>query len=137
VDWHIDAMALHWTIDRQNRQMTALAAGEVTRAEVEGFLDAIMANQALGYRKLFDASGAGTSMVADDFIALGVRMRSMHFHGAMGPLAIVVPAERAEALDRMFGMIAAADRPMRMFRDVEQAQRWLEEQVGVAAPGQA
>jgi hypothetical protein len=133
--WHIQPMPLRWTIDVESRFMTAVATGDVTRAEVDGFLDAVMANKALGYRKLFDASRADTSMDPGDLVALGTRMRFMHFEGAMGPLALVVPTDRAEPLDRMFGMIAAADRPMRLFRNVDRAHLWIEEQVSPAAPG--
>ena len=121
-------MPLEWTVDLENRAMTAVATSDVTRPEVEAFLDAIMANSALGFRKLFDASGATTSMAPEDLLALGLRMRSMHFEGPMGPLAIVVPPERGEQIERMFGMIAAADRPMRLFVDLTRARRWFADQ---------
>jgi hypothetical protein len=121
-------MPLEWTINLENRAMTAVATGDVTRAEVDAYLDAIMANAALGFCKLFDASQASTSMGADDLLALGMRMRSMHFEGPMGPLAIVVPPERGEHVERMFGMIAAADRPMRIFVDLTRARRWFLDQ---------
>ena len=133
--WHIEPMPLQWTIDVENRFMTAVATGDVTRAEVDGFLDAVMANKALGYRKLFDAGRADTSMDPGDLVALGTRMRSMHFEGAMGPLALVAPAGQGEPLERLFGMIAAADRPMRLFRKVGRARLWIEEQVSRAVPG--
>jgi hypothetical protein len=108
--------------------MTAVATGDVTRIEVDAYLDAIMANAALGFCKLFDASQAHTSMVADDLLALGMRMRSMHFEGPMGPLAMVVPPVRGEQIERMLGMIAAADRPMRIFVDLIRARRWFRDQ---------
>jgi hypothetical protein len=110
--------------------MHAVATGEVTRPEVEGFLDAIEAHRALGYRKLFDAGQADTRMGPDDLLVLGMRMRSMHFEGqAMGPLAMVIPPDKGDSLDRMVGMIAAADRPMRVFRDARKARRWIDEQI--------
>jgi len=127
--WHIGRMPLEWTVDLDNRAMTAVATGDVTRPEVEAFLDAIMANSALGFRKLFDASQATTSMAPEDLLALGMRMRSMHFEGPMGPLALVVPPARAEHIERMFGMIAAADRPMRIFIELTPARRWFRDQI--------
>jgi hypothetical protein len=121
-------MPLEWTVDLEDRTMLAVASGDVARPEVEAFLDAIMANSALGFRKLFDASQATTSMKPEDLLALGMRMRSMHFEGPMGPLAIVVPPARVEHIERMFGMIAAADRPMRIFVDLPPARRWFRDQ---------
>ncbi len=126
--WHIEPMPLEWTVDLENRAMTAVATGDVTRPEVEAFLDAIMANRALGFRKLFDAGHATTSMAPEDLLALGMRMRSMHFEGPMGPLGIVVPSARGEHIERMLGMIASADRPMRLFVDLTRARRWFADQ---------
>ncbi len=47
----------------------------------------------------------------------------------MGPLAMVIPPDKGNSLDRMVGMIAAADRPMRVFRDARKARRWIDEQI--------
>ncbi len=46
----------------------------------------------------------------------------------MGPLALVVPPDKGELLDHMVGMIAAADRPMRIFLEPVRARRWIDEQ---------
>jgi hypothetical protein len=46
----------------------------------------------------------------------------------MGPLAIVVTTEHTHGLARLFGALAAADRPIKIFRDIRAAQRWLEAQ---------
>jgi hypothetical protein len=122
-------MPVRWTIDVDKRFMDVVATGDVTRPEVEAFLDAVMANGALGFGKLFNAGRARTSMAPQELLALGMRMRSMHFEGPMGPLAVVVPPEKGEQLDRMLGMIAAADRPMRIFVDLRRARRWIADQV--------
>jgi hypothetical protein len=127
--WHIASVPLTWTIDSDRRFMHAIATGEVTRPEAEAFLDAIVAHRAFGYRKLFDAGQADTRMGPDDLLALGMRMRSMHFEGTMGPLVMVIPPDKGDSLDRMVGMIAAADRPMRVFRDARKARRWIDEQI--------
>lgn len=121
-------MSLVWTIDTENCLMVAVAEGWVTRPEVEDYFDAIIANQALTYRKVFDASKGGTLMTADDLLPLGVRVRSMHAAGQMGPLAIIVAPGKGKRLVRTFGMLAVADRPMQVFENVAQAYRWIEKQ---------
>jgi hypothetical protein len=121
-------MSLAWTIDTENHLMIAVADGEVTRVDVENYLDAIIANQALTYRKVFDASKGATAMTADDLLPLGVRLRSMHEAGQMGPLAVVVAPGKGKRLARTFGMLAVADRPMQVFDRVTQAYRWIEKQ---------
>src|SRR5260221_10214791 len=121
-------MPLVWTVDIQNQLMVAVATGDVTRPEVVNYLDAIVENGALGYRKVFDASQGDTSMTAEDVLPLAVRMRSFHALGPMGPLAIILPPGRGNRLRRAFGILAVAERPMRIFDEVEPAYRWIAKQ---------
>ncbi len=83
------------------------------------------AAEAMAYRKLFDATRGGTSMNAGDMLALGVRMRAFHALGPMGPLAVVMPPDKGELASRILGMLAAADRPMRVFGELAPARRWI------------
>lgn len=118
-------MPLHWDIDHTNKFMVVVAEGMVTRQEVDRMLDALIAERALGYRRLFDGTQGDTTMGPSEMLDLGVRMRTLHQHGTMGPLAVVVPADKWEMVARVLGMLAAAKRPMRVFQTVAKARRWL------------
>jgi len=109
-------MTLRWEIDPEQKFVTAVAEGNVTRAEFDAFLDALCQAQAHGYRKLFDGKRGATRMDAEDIMALGTRMRASHDKGPVGALAAVVPNDHVEAVGRVLGMLAAAQRPMRVFR---------------------
>jgi hypothetical protein len=122
-------MPVKWTIDPEDRLILVVAEGDVTRAEVDSMLDAMQPNEVLAYRKLFDGARADTSMAPEDLMALGVRLRSMRGPGSLGALAMVVPPDKEKLLQRVFGMLAVADRPMRVFNDSDQARRWLQKQV--------
>jgi hypothetical protein len=119
-------MPLHWTIDSRERLVVAVVDGEVTRAEIQTYLDALVGAKALPYRKLFDASRGDTAMGPEEMMALGAMFRSFHARGEVGPLAIVVPDDKIELVSRVLGILAAADRPMRVFRETEPARRWIE-----------
>jgi hypothetical protein len=121
-------MTLSWTIDPDKQLITAVAEGEVTRADMDAYLQAMAAAGAMTYRKLFDGSRGDTSMTPDDLLALGGVIRGNHRSGAMGPLAIVVPTSKMELMSRIIGMLAVADRPMRVFSETRPAVRWIEEQ---------
>lgn len=121
-------MSLDWTLDTEKRLMVAVATGNVTRLQVDAYLDAIIANDALSYRKVFDASQGDTSMTADDVLSLAVRMRSVQDLGQLGALVIILPPRRGERLRRVFGILAVAKRPMRIFEDSAQAFRWIAKQ---------
>jgi hypothetical protein len=119
-------MPFHWDIDPQQRFVTAVAEGNVTRAEVDAYLDAVGQAGAYAYRKMFDARYARTRMTPEEMMALGVRMRATHAEGhAKGALAAVLPDEHMETAGRVLGMLAAADRPMRVFRQVGPARKWI------------
>ncbi len=122
---YIDDMPLTWTIDPEQRLITVTAKGDVSRAEFEALLDAMRAAGAHAYRKLFDGELGRTNMAPHDALALGVRMRAEHASGPMGPLAVVLPEEYAELAGQALGMLAAADRPMRVFAAIAPARRWL------------
>lgn len=118
-------MPLHWDISHCDKLMVVVAEGVVARQEVDRMLDEMVAEGALGYRKLFDGTQGDTAMGPLEILDLGVRMRTLHKHGTMGPLAVVVPADKWGLVARVLGMLAAAKRPMRVFPNVAKARRWL------------
>lgn len=120
-------MPLHWTVDSKERLVIAIAEGAVTRVEVENYLTVMNGAGTLSYRKLFDCSRSDTVMTAEDMLAIGVQIRARHaVVGTLGPLAIVVPPDKSELISRVLGILAAADRPMRVFSETEPARRWIE-----------
>ena len=120
-------MPLHWTVDSKERLVIATAEGVVTRAEVENYLEVMAGAGSLSYRQLVDCSRGDTAMTAEDMLAIGVNIRTRHAAaGTLGPLAIVVPPEQSELVSRVLGILATADRPMRIFTDAEPARRWIE-----------
>jgi len=119
-------MSLRWTIESKSRLFTAIAEGFVNRSEIDSCLDALAGSGALAYRKLFDGSQGDITLTPDDVLQLGARVRHFQTLGPMGPLAFVLPTGRGERLARVLGVLATADRPMRIFHDVRKARRWLE-----------
>ena len=121
-------LPITWTIDHDRRLLTAVCEGDVTLHDIEGYLDAVVVAGTMPYRKLFDGTHGDSAMSDDEMMALGARIRAYHATGTMGALAIVVVSEHTHGLARLFGALAAADRPIKIFRDVRVARRWLESQ---------
>ena len=119
-------MPLHWTIDSRLKLFLAVADGEVELGEVEQMLDAMVGSNTLGFRKLFDGSLGDTRMNAMEILSLGVRMRSLASGTALGPLAVVVPDDKYWLVARVLGVLSAANRPMRIFKNRERALAWLD-----------
>jgi hypothetical protein len=119
-------MPIHWTIDSQERLMTAVAEGEVRKDEGLAYLEAMSAARAGGYRRLFDGSRAQPLMDSAEIMELAARMRSIQQEGASGPLAVVMPANKYAQFARMLGVLSVPKRPMRFFASVTAARAWLD-----------
>ena len=127
-------MPLRWTIDAEQKLVTAIAEGEVTRAEFEAYLDAVKQAGANSWRKLYDGSRSALSMGPEGLLAMGVRMRATHQTGPMGALAVIVPKETVESYGRVLGILASAERPMRIFSELAPARRWIARQARLPPP---
>ena len=123
-------MPVYWTIDSKRQLVVVTAEGDVTHADAEDYLDVIEGGGALGYRKLYDGTGGNVVMSRDEMMAIAARVRSYH-HRPVGALAVVLPHDKAEPVARMLGVLASADRPMRLFINLAQARRWID---GLVAP---
>ncbi len=117
-------MPLHWLIASRERLATVTGEGTVGRTDIEQWLDVVDGAKLLPFRKMVDLSGAALDLDSEDMIVLGIRFRA-HHASAMGPLAMVLPADAPEAIERGLGILAAGDRPMRLFRSLPRARRWL------------
>ncbi|MFO1084946.1 MAG: hypothetical protein U1E21_10300 [Reyranellaceae bacterium] len=118
-------MAIRLTIDHASKRVVAVADGDVTRRDLEEYLEAMDRENAMAYCKLFDGLNGDTHMDAYDLLAICVRIRAYH-RNPVGPLAIVMTAEKYHLVLRILGALAAAKRPMKIFYSLKPAQRWLD-----------
>ena len=118
-------MPIYWTIDSRQQLVVVTAEGDVTRADAEEYLDAIEGGGALAYRKLYDGRGGTVAMSHDEMMAIAARFRSYH-HRPVGALAIVLLHDQAEPVARMLGILASAERPLKLFTSLAPARRWID-----------
>jgi hypothetical protein len=120
-------MPMQWTISHPTRLVMAVAEDDLVLKDIEDYLDAVVAAGALSYRKIFDTTGTSVHLSEDDLMALGARIRAYIPLGRIGPLAIVAATENSYGQARMFTTLAVADRPVRIFRELQAACKWLDE----------
>jgi hypothetical protein len=126
-------VALYWTIDSRKRLVTATADGPVTGADFAAFFEAVKGARALPYRTLFDGSAAEFLMGEHEVLGVGAGFKDLQRESA-GPLAVVLSDESARRLARMLGILATAERPMRLFGRRRPAERWLNSFAPAAEP---
>ena len=106
-------MPITWTIDHDQRMVTAVFEGVVTLRDIEGYLDAVVVAGAMSYRSCLTAHGR--SAMNDE--------EMMAWEHAFAPITVRAPWARSPSSwsasirtpGRLFGALAAADRPSRSF----------------------
>lgn len=129
-------MPLHWTIDHDERLVVAIAEGHLSTSDVERYLEQVVAEAAMPYRKIFDVSAPGVSLALQEMQALGRSMRRFTKDGAMGPLALIVGAH-SHLQAAIFADGAGVHRPVQIFKTRPEAERWLGIPGAAAAEGRA
>jgi hypothetical protein len=81
----------------------------------------------MSYGKLFDASGATSAPSVDELRSLGSLVRQFAVEGraATGPLAIMVSHTGTQLQAAHYADAAGSSRPVQIFRDRPEAERWL------------
>jgi 1,6-anhydro-N-acetylmuramate kinase len=118
-------MPIQWTIDADRKRVTMVASGDITRGDFEELHVALRAAGAHAYAKLFDGLLGRMRLTTEDVLMLGAHVRSQHAEGPVGPLAVVLTARDSELIAPLLGMLAVADRPMRVFNEFDRARRWI------------
>lgn len=122
-------MPIQWTISRPTKLVVAVCKGTITRRDIEGYLDAVVVADTLAYRKIFDMTQATADLPDEDMMALGARIRAYATTSVLGPLAIVATTPESYERAHLFAALADAKRPLKIFRELHLARKWLDAQV--------
>lgn len=118
-------MPIRFTIDHKARYVEATFDGVLVLKDVEDFCDAVVAADALPYRKLIDGRTASGTYTDADVMALGARLSAYAASGRRGPLALVpVPGTSLEPADRVLNL-GKDGRPAKAFLSIDKAREWL------------
>lgn len=124
-------MPMRWTISHDERLVLVTADGPVTLLQIEAYFDAVVLAGAQPYAKLFDAGSMQVRLSDADVMAIGARMsvyvKDRKWPG--GPAAFVVTSGINREFVRRFINLAASPRSAKIFQTVEEARRWLDEQM--------
>jgi hypothetical protein len=121
-------MPIKWTISHPDRMVTMQADGEITLPEAEEYLDALVVAEAMPYAKLVDCTTMVTHVDDDEMMQLGARMRAYASVMKGGPLVFVVTSPELHDYVRRYINLAAAERPVKIVRTIDEARTWLKTQ---------
>ncbi len=118
-------MPIHWEIRHPDRLVIATTKGMVTLTDVEHYLDALVTEGAMPYAKIFDATDIDPKASDHDVMMLAARMRAYVATIEGGPLAFVLNTPEARGFVDRYINLTAAPRPVRVFKRIEDATRWI------------
>jgi len=124
-------MPMRWTISHDERLVMVTADGPITLLEIEAYFDALVLAGAQAYGKLLDGTTMEARLSDADVMAIGARMsayvKDQKWSG--GPAAFVVTSRTNREFVKRFINLAAAPRSAKIFQMVDEARRWLDEQM--------
>ena len=123
-------MPVHWTISHSSRLVIAVAKDEVKVEDIEKYFAGVTADGAMAYRKIFEIGDEPMAVSDENLKTLGQRVVLYAEHGQVGPVALVAGSDASFAQAQIFANAATVGRPLRIFRELHAARRWLDEQEG-------
>lgn len=128
-------MPVHWTVSHPTRLVVAVAKDTVSVSDIEQYFAGVTAEGAMSYRKIFEITHTPMALSEANLKSLGQRVVYYAQHGQIGPLAIVAASDESFSQAQIFASAAAVSRPLRIFRELHAARRWLDEQATSPAAG--
>jgi len=120
-------MPVIWAALHSTRLVTITFNGVIARKDMDDYTDGVLTPATLSYRKLVDLTQASLTLTVEDIAALTERVREHSRAGMLGAVAIAVGPDEQKRYGLLFDSVsAAADRPLKVFCDLQAARDWLE-----------
>lgn len=120
-------MPVLWAALHSTRLVTITFKGVISAKDIDEYMDGVLTPATLSYRKLVDLTEGSLSLTVDDITALTERVREHSRMGTMGAVAIAVGPDEQKRYGLLFDSVAAvADRPLKVFCDLQAARDWLD-----------
>ena len=121
-------MPIEYTIDHEKRFVHARVLGVIVLKDIEDFADAVVAQDALTYRKLFDASKGDGTYDEQDVMTLAARAAAYASLAKRGPLALIPRPGHNADLARRYVNLGKFTGQAQIFDAAEDGLKWLEAQ---------
>ncbi len=124
-------MPIYVTFYHLDRTMVGKTEGEITLADLMGYLDDVERARAVGYAKIFDCSSGRSHLLPEEREVFVRRLAAYHakYGRQAGPFAVVAGADVFERLADLKALVPPANsRPVGYFNDIHAARAWLAEQ---------
>jgi hypothetical protein len=132
-------MPIHMDVLAINRLVVIIARGKVTAEEIAENTKKLVAANVPAYAKIIDVTGSNSDLTREQVEGVAALLRGDPTDARRGAVAFVVDPRR-KGFAEAFAELTYGERPIRLFRSLHVARRWLLEggaHEGVSAPGSA
>jgi hypothetical protein len=128
-------MPIHVRVSHPDRLVVAVAHGTITADELQSAVKEFVEQGALHYRKLIDVAAANTSADMERLKALFAMVKASPRAAERGPLAFVIDSQRGDTVRELATLAEEGERPVRVFTNLHEARKWLDEMRQVRLKG--
>ncbi|MBS0541968.1 MAG: hypothetical protein JSR47_24620 [Proteobacteria bacterium] len=118
-------MPLRFKIDHARRFVDVEGRGVVGLQDILDYLDALVTDNGMPYRKLLDLRDATPNLTDGDVMVLGARVSVYANLEPRGPVALVSNNDESDLFIRRFMNLGGAKRPIKLFQSMDKARDWL------------
>ncbi|MEP6848248.1 MAG: hypothetical protein ABI999_05280 [Acidobacteriota bacterium] len=120
-------MPISFQIDAAAKRIYTVATGVITYDDLRTHMNADVPAEVAVFPEIIDCSNATTDLMADQVRRLAAeRERIANSRSGAGPVAVVATDDLFFGMLRMFDMLTSRVRPLQVFRNMTDAERWLD-----------
>ena len=127
-------MPIYMDIVPLDRVVVIVARGHVSADEISQSIKKLVEANVPGYAKIIDVTGAASDMTPERVNGMAAALRSGRGAVVRGSVAFVIDPARQGFADN-FAEATEGDRPIRLFRSLHEARKWLKENPAGPKPG--
>ena len=117
-------MPIHLEISRLQRTVVIVARGAVTPEDIRQTMQELVDKNVRPFGKIIDIFNATSDIDLAQIRHIAGMLRGRP-EETRGPVAFVINPERGEFADA-FAMATEGERPLKLFRSIHDARRWVE-----------
>lgn len=120
-------MPVSYFINHEKRRIYTTATGMIGFIDLREHMRSEFGRTASAYPELLDFSDATSDLDADDMRMLVKERSQIAQVQDAAPVAVVAPADNFYDLFKIFNSLTTSIRPIAVFRDIQDAEKWLDQ----------
>lgn len=120
-------MPVSYSINHEKKRIYTRATGSISYIDLREHMRSEFGRDAAKYPEIFDCTDATADLDADDMRMLVKERSQIAQVQDAAPVAIVAPTDIFYDLFRIFNSLTSSIRPMAVFRETGEAERWLDQ----------